>query len=150
LPLWPDLSSTPAIKCGDARSRLPSEMLSDTYRKRAINPRQSRQQRLNVFERFRRRQFTPHPEQPRIGLHTIGLGRLDHGRNDGAGMGAGGRVAEQPSLPAHHNLGVILPMSGKRWKSSTSGMHFMGAVSGGNTASTELPVSWFTSRSNPA
>jgi hypothetical protein len=43
------------------------------------------------------------------------------------------RTAEKVILPAKSNLGVILPMSGVKSLSITSGTRFRGVASGGNT-----------------
>ena len=59
-------------------------------------------------------------------------------------------AGEEPVGASDGNLGVILPMSGKKWKSFTAGMHSSVVVFEGNTASTERPATWFTSRLNPA
>ena len=109
-----------------------------------------RQQRLVVIGGLRERQRREQGFQITVRVNPVDLAGLQQRVQVGARVGAGHGAREQPVASSNDNLGVILPMSGKRWKSSTSGMHFMGAVSGGNTASTEQPVTWFTSRSNPA
>jgi hypothetical protein len=57
---------------------------------------------------------------------------------------------EEPSFSAHRNVGVILPMSGKKLRFSIAGMRSTGDVCSGNTSSTGLPATWCMSRSNQA
>lgn len=73
--------------------------------------------------------------QPRIGLLVVGFGGLDQAVKLSAGRRAFGCVAEQPVFSSDDHLPIILPISGKTWKSIIAGIRYMGAVSGFETVS---------------
>ncbi len=83
-------------------------------------------------------------------IQAIELGRLHQTHHGSRTLACTQTACKQPVRTPQRNLWVILPMSGRKWRFSIAGMHSMGAVFDGNTASTEPPVTWFTSRSNPA
>jgi hypothetical protein len=63
-----------------------------------------------------------------------------------AAIGAG----EQPRLASERNLSVILPISGRRWKSIIGGTRSLGVVSGFAAASNVILAALPTSRRRPA
>jgi hypothetical protein len=81
---------------------------------------------------------------------AIDLGRLDQAHHRGGALAGAQRAGEQPVLAAQGNVGVILPMSGKKLRFSIAGMRSTGDVCSGNTSSTGLPATWCMSRSNQA
>ena len=71
-----------------------------------------RQQRFNLVHRLRQRQAAHDAAQPCVWLQAVRLSRFHQGVNDGAGVGTGRRVTEQPSLAADHKGadGVLAPV----------------------------------------
>ncbi len=83
-----------------------------------------------------------------IGIRVVSaeLGRLDQA-HDCCGALAGAQApGEQPVASAHGNYEVILPMSGKRSKSSTAGTRCTGVAHDGRAASNERRARLFTLR----
>ena len=78
-----------------------------------------------------------------VPVHARGLDQTHHG---GRPLARAQRTREQPVVAPNGNLGVILPMSGKKSKSSTAGMRSMVVVFDGNTANSERQVMLFTSK----
>ncbi len=79
----------------------------------------------------------PHQDILEVGVRVMPVkpGALDQA-HDGSGALAGAqRSGEQPVRAAHGKLRVILPMSGKKLKSSIAGIRCMDVASGANTAS---------------
>ncbi len=107
-----------------------------------------RQQRLVVISSLGFWQRNQQCPQIPVAIHTIGSTSLHQRIQIGAGVGTGHRIGEQPVAPSDRKRGVILPMSGKWWRSITAGMRSTVVAYDGNTGSTEQLVTWFTSRSN--
>ena len=60
------------------------------------------------------------------------------------------RAGEEMVLAAERNLSVILPISGRRWKSIIGGTRSLGVVSGFAAASNVILAALPTSRRRPA
>jgi len=80
----------------------------------------------------------------------IDLGALNQAHHGGSTLTGAQRPCKKPIVTPQGNLAVILPMSGRSWKFSIAGMRSMVVGFDASTASTELPVRWFTSRWSPA
>ena len=72
--------------------------------------------------------------------------RVERSGAAAAGIGAG----EQVILAADRNRSVILPMSGRKSRSITAGMHSTGAVSGASMSNGAPAARSFMSRWRPA
>ena len=79
-------------------------------------------------------------------LDTVELAAVDQGIGDRPTASTGIRSGEQPVLAAQGQLGVILPMSGRKWLSIIVGIRFTAVGSGGNTANIVRMVTSFMSR----
>ena len=97
-----------------------------------------------------RRQASQHILQIRIRIMAIEPGTLNqtHHRSGTSPRPQG--AGEQPIVATDGKRGVILPMSGKWWRSTTAGMRSTVVAYGGNTGSIEQLVTWFTLRLNLA
>jgi hypothetical protein len=73
--------------------------------------------------------------------------RVDQAHDRRGALSRSQAAGEQTIRSSNCNLGVFLPMSGKKSKSSTAGIRSMGVVFDGNTANSERQVMLFTSRS---
>ena len=107
------------------------------------------QQLLNSTVQLRR-QPGEHVLEVGPGLVPVELGRLQQTHHDSSPFARQLTSDEEPITAAESNHRVILPMSGRRWRSSTAGMHSMVVVFDGNTANSERQVRWFMSRSRQA
>ena len=91
-----------------------------------------------------------HVGQPFLGIDVIQFGGLDQGVHHGRPLSATVGAGEQPRFAAERNRAVILPMSGKKLKFVTAGMHSMGGAFAANTRSGALAARSFTSKRRPA
>ena len=91
-------------------------------------------------------QSREHVLEIRVGVVAVEFGRLDEARDLSCALARQQCAGEQPIAASRCNLGVILPMSGKKSKSSTAGMRSMVAVFDGNTVNSERQVMLFTSK----
>lgn len=71
---------------------------------------------------------------------------LDQGGDHRPMLGTAVGAREERILAIEGNLGVILPMSGLRSRSTTAGTRFTGVGFGGTTANSALLASLFMSR----
>jgi hypothetical protein len=79
-------------------------------------------------------------------IETVELGALQHGVEDGSTLAAGLGAEEQEVLAGNGNRPVILPMSGRRSKSTIAGTHFMGIAFDASMLSGAPAARSFTSR----
>ena len=104
-----------------------------------------RQQLCNAAGRVRRKPLE-NILQVRMRLVAVQTRRV-HQTHDGRSSLAGAQAAgEQPVLSSKRNHEVILPMSGKRSKSSTAGTRCTAVECDASTASNERRVRLFTLR----
>jgi len=84
-----------------------------------------------------------------VRVDTLEPASRNQALHDASVLGADLGPAKEPVLFAARHRGVILPMSGRKSKSSIVGTHCMGAGFGSNTASDEPAVMSSTSRFPP-
>jgi hypothetical protein len=82
-----------------------------------------------------RRQSREHVSGIGVGVVAIHACRLDQAHHRSGTLASPERAGKQPVVSANGNHRVILPMSGKKLKSSIAGIRCMDAVSGASTAS---------------
>ena len=87
-----------------------------------------------------RRQAREDVFQVSPGFVPVELCRLQQAHDDSGPLAGQLTADEEPVAAAKSNHRVILPMSGKRWRSSTAGMHSTVVVFDGNTANSERQV----------
>jgi hypothetical protein len=83
-------------------------------------------------------------------VDIIELGGGQQRSDDRPARGAAVGASKQVVLAAERNLLVILPISGRRSRSTIAGTLSMGVVSGSTTASTVSPAALCMSRRHPA
>jgi hypothetical protein len=84
------------------------------------------------------------------GLHVVELCGGDEGTNGGPSLSAAIGAGEQMVLAPQRNLSVILPISGRRWKSIIGGTRSLAVVLGFAAASNVILAALPTSRRRPA
>ena len=85
-----------------------------------------------------------HVAQVSLRIEADELGRADQGVNQRRAVPAVVGAKMQVIFSADRNRRVILPMSGKKLKSSIAGIPSTGVASGGNTASSAPTARSFT------
>ena len=85
-----------------------------------------------------------------LGIQPVELGSSDQGIHGGGTLAAGVRSCEQVVFPTQSNHAVILPISGKKLKFITAGIHFMVDAYACSTASSVRTAASCMLRSNLA
>jgi hypothetical protein len=88
--------------------------------------------------------------EPGARVDAVELGGLDQGVDGGGTASAFVGHGEGPVVAANRNLSVILPISGRRWKSIIGGTRSLGVVSGFSAASNVVLAALPTSGRRPA
>lgn len=86
----------------------------------------------------------------RVRVEPVELGRVDQAHDGGGAFASPQGAGEQPVLSPQRQRPFILPISGRKLRSSTAGMPCTAGDSGASTASAGQQASWYTLRSHPA